>query len=183
MIERKHDGKKGKCLIVRVKNRKKETLIPIIENNTIPGSTIYSDEWKAYSSLSSLGYDHHTVCHKYNFVDPESGICTNLIESTWSSFRKSLPRNGIKEKYIDDFVTSFVGKRSETLEFEDFIQKLLVYKPLNVEKEIDESEKDETEESDESDVPVLNENDEETEDESDSLGAGDGADASEFELR
>ncbi|KAH7815880.1 uncharacterized protein MONOS_8512 [Monocercomonoides exilis] len=71
---------------------------------------------------------------------------------------------------------------SETLEFEDFVQKLLVHKLVNNEKVIDETEKDETEESDDSDEQVSNENDEETEDESDSLGAGDGADASKFEL-
>ena len=28
-----------------------------------PGSTVYTDEYKAYNSLEKIGYDHHTVNH------------------------------------------------------------------------------------------------------------------------
>ncbi|KAH7815518.1 putative ISXO2-like transposase domain [Monocercomonoides exilis] len=47
MVERKTDRNQGKCLIVRVENRKKETLIPIIEKFVKKQTTVYSDEWRA----------------------------------------------------------------------------------------------------------------------------------------
>ncbi|KAH7823159.1 uncharacterized protein MONOS_4773 [Monocercomonoides exilis] len=42
---------------VRVPNRKKETLIPIIEANIQKITTIYSDEWDAYKCLNELEKD------------------------------------------------------------------------------------------------------------------------------
>ncbi len=61
----------------------------------MPGTTIYTDKWKGYSRLSSLGYDHKTVNHTYNFIDLETGANTQLIENSWGVFRKSL-----RKKYL-----------------------------------------------------------------------------------
>ena len=47
-----------------------KTLLPIICQRIRPGSIIFSDCWKAYSKLNTLQYEHKTVNHKYNFVDP-----------------------------------------------------------------------------------------------------------------
>lgn len=65
--------------------RDAETLLGLIEKHVEPGTTIISDCWKGYSCLSSAGYKHLTVNHSENFVDPESGACTNSIESQWRS--------------------------------------------------------------------------------------------------
>lgn len=54
-----------------IPNKKAETIIPLICNNVISGSTIYTDEHRAYYSLTSNGYVHGSVCHKYHFVDPK----------------------------------------------------------------------------------------------------------------
>ena len=51
----------------------------IIQHYIRPGSVIISDEWRAYSTLSSLGYAHQTVNHSNNFVDPSTGAYTKLI--------------------------------------------------------------------------------------------------------
>ena len=72
-----------KCFFKCVGDRTANTLISIIKENILPGSNIYSDCWKAYSSLNSDGFHHFTVNHSMNFVDPETGTHTNTIESTW----------------------------------------------------------------------------------------------------
>ena len=41
----------GSSFLVEVPKRDAATLIPIIEEYICPGSTIYSDEWRAYSSI------------------------------------------------------------------------------------------------------------------------------------
>jgi hypothetical protein len=54
----------GSSFLVEVPKRDTATLIPIIEEYIYPGSTIYSDEWCAYSSIPTMhGYSHCTVNH------------------------------------------------------------------------------------------------------------------------
>ncbi|CAF1046364.1 unnamed protein product [Brachionus calyciflorus] len=66
-----------------VQNRKSNTLIPIIREQILPKSIIYSDQWKAYESISSLPekYQHYTVNHSKQFIDKRTGCNTNSIES------------------------------------------------------------------------------------------------------
>ena len=72
-----------KNLLIAVEDRSAATLLPIINNYVRQGSKIYSNEWKAYQQLTDLGFEHDTVCHKYNFIDPETGAHTQGIGSTW----------------------------------------------------------------------------------------------------
>ena len=51
-------------------NRDKATLEPLLINHIAPGSTIISDCWAAYNQLGTKGFEHLTVNHTYNFVDP-----------------------------------------------------------------------------------------------------------------
>ena len=64
------------------------TLLPIIQWYIRPGSVVYSDEWRAYSQLQHNGYDHRTVTHSCNFIDPTTGAYTQGIESMWSSCKR-----------------------------------------------------------------------------------------------
>ena len=68
-----------------VAKRDKATLLPIIEKIVRPGSIIYSNEWRAYSQIQEkLGFQHQTVNHSVNFVDPATGVHTQAIESYWA---------------------------------------------------------------------------------------------------
>ena len=67
-----------------VEKRDAETLLPIIQAVVDRKSIIHSDEWKAYSSLQRSGYQHSTVNHSLNFVEPVTGVHTQNIESYWN---------------------------------------------------------------------------------------------------
>ncbi|KAF0759308.1 Uncharacterized protein FWK35_00010443 [Aphis craccivora] len=51
----------------------------ILERRT----TIYSDKWRAYSTLNEHGFIHKTVNHSENFIDPITGAETQTIETLW----------------------------------------------------------------------------------------------------
>ena len=67
------------CFFQTVENRTADTLVSIIKDNILPDTTIISDCWKAYDSLSKEGFNHLKVNHSVNFVDPDSGAHTNTI--------------------------------------------------------------------------------------------------------
>ena len=66
----------GDAFMVEVQNRTTSTLLPIIQQYVRPGTTVLSDEWRAYSQIPSLGMTHQTVNHSLNFVDLNTRVHT-----------------------------------------------------------------------------------------------------------
>ena len=76
------------CFVVPVDRRDAATLLPIIHQYILPGTTIYSDQWRAYNAISNGNYGpdryiHQTVNHSVNFVDPTTLVHTQNIENMW----------------------------------------------------------------------------------------------------
>ena len=83
MIER---GGDLRSLPVKSVNRK--TLEPVIHKNVREGSTIMSDEWRAYNGLAEY-YTHHRIGHlKKEYVRGE--VHTNNIENFWSLLKRGI---------------------------------------------------------------------------------------------
>jgi transposase-like protein len=61
-----------RIFLVPVSNRNTETMIRVIADNVLPGTTIITDQWRAYeSALNSMPeYNHFTINHSLNFVCP-----------------------------------------------------------------------------------------------------------------
>lgn len=64
--------------IVPVPERSKETLINVIKEWILPGTTIISDCCKGYKCLENEDFIHYTVNHSLNFVDPDTGKISNI---------------------------------------------------------------------------------------------------------
>ena len=96
MVERETNT----LLIYPVSDRSEDTLLPIIQRHVEPGSTIYSDGWRAYCGLNDFGYHHFTVLHKYSFkkvyiqedTREEVEIHTNHIEGAWKHAKEHFRR-------------------------------------------------------------------------------------------
>jgi hypothetical protein len=80
----------GRTILVAVHDRYAETLIGLIKQWILSGTTIMSDCWAAYSSLRDEGCTHLTVNHSITFVDEDTGTHTNTIESTWKHVKAIL---------------------------------------------------------------------------------------------
>lgn len=61
---------------IEVANRESATLVPLIKEYVAPGTTTMTDCWKSYDCLDKEGFQHLTVNHSLNFVDPETGAHT-----------------------------------------------------------------------------------------------------------
>ena len=70
------------CFIFPEERRVKDTLLPIIRAQILPGSHVISDMWKAYDCLEDKDYHHQTINHRQNSVDPDTRTHTHGIENT-----------------------------------------------------------------------------------------------------
>lgn len=101
--------------ITFVNSRDEATLLPIIEQVVIPGSIIHSDQWAAYNGISRLPhpqpYQHLTVNHSVNFVDPQTGVHTNQVESMWARAKRRFKiMNGTYEHLIPSYLDEFMWR-------------------------------------------------------------------------
>ena len=93
-------GDTRECFMVSVEQRDSATLLAIIKERILPGTTIISDCWKAYSCLEHEGYQHLTVNHSVNFVDPKDRAThTNNMERLWRDTKGRVPLYGRRKKH------------------------------------------------------------------------------------
>lgn len=103
-----------------VEKRNKETLIPIIQREVEQNSTIYTDEWRAYSTLDEIGYTHKTVNDSQFYVS-QDGSHTNTVEVTWHHLKTKLLRKmfGVPNHLLSSYLIeeSVRSKYSNGFEF------------------------------------------------------------------
>ena len=95
--------------MVRVKDRTRRTLYAVIKKHIRPGTTIISDEWRAYCTLQDEGYTHKTICHKRNFVSPDDPLVhTQNIENQWRYTKQTYPKNGTTKGMRDSYLQEYL---------------------------------------------------------------------------
>ena len=99
------------CFLVPVERRDKETLLPIIRAQILPGTRVMSDMWKAYDCLKDEGYHHLTVNHRLNFLDPDTLAHTQRIESTWWGVKRSMPRTGTSVDLFESYLQEWLWRQ------------------------------------------------------------------------
>lgn len=114
--------KKGSdCRYFLVERRDRATLVPIIQREAELGSVIHSDEWPAYGNLNQLGYQHHTVNHQQNYIDPVTGAHTQGIERSWLDAKirilkkmRGVPRQHF-QSHLDHYCWKLLRKEADDL--------------------------------------------------------------------
>lgn len=87
--------------------RDQKTLFELIIENVEPNTTIMTDKWKGYSSLSG-SFHHLTVNHTYNFIDPLSHASTQQIEATWSSLKRGILRTHTSKEHLSLYLFEYM---------------------------------------------------------------------------
>ncbi|RWS18677.1 uncharacterized protein B4U80_08769 [Leptotrombidium deliense] len=109
----------GEIFMEVVEDRTKATLLPLIDKWIEKGTTIYSDQWSSYRTLSLRGYTHMTVNHKNYFKDPETGVHTNSIESIWSHAKASVTERGRKAEFLGGYLARYILARRAAAKNQD----------------------------------------------------------------
>ena len=109
MVDASQKPALGYMQIVQARNA--ATLLPIIARTVQPGTTIWSDKWRAYSRVGHLPgvTSHGVVNHSLNFVEPVTGVHTQAIESYWNRVKTNFKRmKGVSGEqlplHLDEFM-------------------------------------------------------------------------------
>ena len=95
-----------------VSTRDTRTLLAVIQRNVSSSTTIYTDKWAAYRSLSLNGYQHDTVNHTYNFVDLTTSVHTQNVESMWKHAKDKLKRsNRTSPNLFDSYLVEYIWQK------------------------------------------------------------------------
>ncbi|KAG0435228.1 hypothetical protein DMUE_4824 [Dictyocoela muelleri] len=86
------------CFFAFVIENKLETpLVPIICLQVVANSTIWTYEHHSYTNLNELNYTNDTVCHKYIFINGDSGANTQAVECFNNLFKEDIKlKMGVK---------------------------------------------------------------------------------------
>jgi transposase-like protein len=111
-----------------VRTPSKKILVGIVKDRVDKGSTVMTDELRAYKSLDK-NFDHETVNHSAEeWV--RGNVYTNGVENAWSLFKRSIvgSYHQISAKhvnaYLDEFDWRFNGRENPYL-FRDTLLRLL----------------------------------------------------------
>jgi transposase-like protein len=107
----------------------------VVEDNTTPGCTVYTDEWAAYAHLPELDRRHASVCHtpgRREWARDDDGdgvneVHNNTLEGTWTGLRNFLrPFRGVSQWFLDQYVAVFQWASNYPAVGWDFIRALLL---------------------------------------------------------
>ena len=88
-------------------------LLPQILRHIRPGTTIYSNEWRAYRGIVRLpGWLlHRRVHHNRHFVDPITRYHIQNIERKWGEFKSDVrQKKGIHDNQLRSHIIEFLWR-------------------------------------------------------------------------
>ena len=104
----------GRACLHVVGNSDRRTLEDLVLATTAAGTTLHTDEWRAYGRVKELGRGHATVNHgsrEWARDDDGDGVrevhC-NTMEGSWTGLRNFLrPFRGVSKWYLAGYVAMF----------------------------------------------------------------------------
>lgn len=92
------------------KSENERDMVAFIRQHVTPGSTIWSDESAAFTTLSTW-YDHHSVIHSQRYVS-RNGVNDNQAESFYSRMRREEygVTHGVRPTYLLDVANASVWR-------------------------------------------------------------------------
>lgn len=99
----------GKVKAEYVRSAGARVIFPRLQAGIMPGTTVYSDQARVYSTIHRIGYYHDSVNHSLG--EYGRGIVhTNTIEGFWSQLKRSIDGtyHCVSRKYLQLYLNEFV---------------------------------------------------------------------------
>lgn len=118
--------REGKVKAQKISDRSTKTLHDFVKKNVKEGSSVMTDELKAYNGLSKL-YNHQVVNH--GVKEYVNGICyTNTLEGFWSLLKRGVigQYHYVTSKHLNKYINEFCyryNNRKNTNIFSETILK------------------------------------------------------------
>lgn len=98
-----------------IRDVKRSTLVPIVQENVNPGAHVYTDALRSYGSLDN-DYRHGVVDHSVEFVNGNAH--TNGLESFWSLVKRTISGTYVSvepvhlSRYMDEYCFRFNNRKA-----------------------------------------------------------------------
>ena len=100
------------CFLFAVPDRSAATVLPILTQSIAPGTTVITNKWRAYGQLQNLNFNHQTVNHSLNFVDPQTGAHTQTVERMWGvAKQRNKKQCGTHRELLDSYLCEFMWRK------------------------------------------------------------------------
>lgn len=99
----------GRLRMSVIQDASAETLLPWIQSNIVPGSTIYTDGWAGYSGLARLGYNHQRIRQSHRGV--KTGVYLPLVHLLISNLKRELLgtyKGAWRRQHLPAYLNEFV---------------------------------------------------------------------------
>jgi transposase len=102
------DRETGEVISYVVPDSRGWTLRAIIRKHVTKGSTIHTDEWRAYKPLAKMGYTHSTVNHSAKEY-ARDGSHVNTLEGYFSILKRSISstHTSVSAKHMPKYLAEF----------------------------------------------------------------------------
>jgi hypothetical protein len=100
----------------------------LIYHYCLENSIIHSDCWAAYNRIKQLDkrFEHYQVNHDLYFVDPQTRVHTNSIESMWRQVKCGIDKNkGVNRDYLQSYLDEFCWRHNNQVGRIGACEKLL----------------------------------------------------------
>ncbi|XP_072399980.1 uncharacterized protein [Diabrotica undecimpunctata] len=127
-----YDRNSNNCFLVPVESKDADSLLGIVKEWVLPGTTIYSDCFKSYECLDHEGFIQESKDHSKQFVVlDKTDVYTHNLDQIWREVRSTVPTPGLQ--YFVDHLAEFYFKRRFPDRFERlhtfFITVASIYPP------------------------------------------------------
>ncbi|MGH9408744.1 MAG: IS1595 family transposase [Vicinamibacterales bacterium] len=122
MVERR-----GRVVALATDTVRSAELLPLVQARILPGSMIYTDEFRGYDPITQMGYEHKRIKHSER-VYVSGDVHTNTIEGFWSLVKRGIGGvfHSVSTKHLQGYLNEYAWRYNQRFEDRDRFQLLLL---------------------------------------------------------
>ena len=119
--------RRGNIVALATDTVRSAELLPLVKARVLPGTMIYSDEFRGYDPLKSMGYPHKRIRHTER-VYVSGDVHTNTIEGFWSLVKRGIDGvyHSVSRKHLQGYLNEYAWRYNQRFEPKDRFQLLLL---------------------------------------------------------